>query len=299
MSRGKQKTIKIPPHWWKKLAAECKAKGHRDYADLCTKKPGIITAKTIRNAEIAGEMKLASFRQFAALLEFESAEKLEEAWGTAAEAPDLSIASVDDVLAWGWDGRQLLDALISLDHETIEGMTDIDEGRTEQWAPVFMDHPETWRLITDGPGSIAGYWHFVPLFEEEFARAKDGLLNDSEVTTDKVRLFELPGEYDMYVTIFCLKPRFRRPLAVTKLFDSFLDMLTLLARQGVFFREICANAYSANGVKLCRHFGMAPHKDHSSRGVIYTRRFYPFPPQDIFTRHPDLGAVYTSHFGAA
>lgn len=33
----------------------------------------------------------------------------------------------------------LLDALISLDHETIEGMTDIDEGRIDQWAPVFMD----------------------------------------------------------------------------------------------------------------------------------------------------------------
>lgn len=100
--------------------------------------------------------------------------------------------------------------------------------------------PETWRLITDGPGSIVGYWHFVPLFEEEFERAKSGLLHDSEVTTDKVRLFELPGEYDMYVTIFCLKPRFRRPLAVTKLFDSFLDMLTLLARQGVFFpRDLC------------------------------------------------------------
>jgi hypothetical protein len=137
--------------------------------------------------------------------------------------------------------------------------------------------PETWRLITDGPGSIVGYWHFVPLFEEEFERAKNGLLHDSEVTTDKVRLFELPGEYDMYVTIFCLKPRFRRPLAVTKLFDSFLDMLTLLARQGVFFREICANSYSASGVKLCRHFGMTPHKDHSSRGVIYTRRVLPVP----------------------
>jgi len=209
---------------------------------------------------------------------------------------DVEIASVDDVLAWGWDGKRLLDELISLDHQTIEGMSELDEGRTEQWAPVFMDHPDTWRLLIERPGQIVGYWHFAPLFDEEFGLAKDGRLHDNQVTTDKVQPCEYPGDYNMYITIFCLKPKFRRPTEVTKLFDSFLEMLTDLARHGVFFREVCANAFSPSGVALCRNFGMTPVKPHVSRGVIYIKQFYPFPDHHVFNRNVEFVELYERHF---
>lgn len=106
------------------------------------------------------------------------------------------VADIEDITSWGWDGHRLLDELIRLDYETLEGLTVDHEGHTAQWAPVFMDHPETWRLIADAPGSIVGYWHFVPLFDADYELVKQGHLLDSQITTDRVRLFELPGWYN-------------------------------------------------------------------------------------------------------
>ena len=212
------------------------------------------------------------------------------------ELKSLSAASIDDVISWGWDGHRLLDELIRLDYETIEGLTLDHEGQTSQWARVFMDHPDTWRLIVDGQESIVGYWHFAPLFESEFELARQGRLLDSHITADKIRLFELPGQYDMYFVSICIQARFRRTPAVHLLFSSLLRTITGLARQGVFFRDVCANAYTPSGAAICRSFGMEYVRDHVSHGQVYVRKFYPFPEHGIFNDFAALVQLYAEKF---
>jgi hypothetical protein len=123
----------------------------------------------------------------------------------------LKVAGIDDVVQWGWDGTKLLEALIALDYETTDGLTSVHEGNPAQWGPVFMNHPETWRLITTGPRAIVGYWHWAPLFRREYELAKAGQLNDSQITVDTVQYFEFSGTYDLYFVQICMLAEHRRP----------------------------------------------------------------------------------------
>jgi hypothetical protein len=186
---------------------------------------------------------------------------------------DLSVARFNDVLDWGWDGKKLLDELIRLDYATLEQLKDIHEGNTDQWAPVFTDHPDTWRLLIESPEKIAGYWHFVPLFDPEYEQAKLGQLLDGQITTDKVRFFEMRGRYNIYFVSASILPNYRAGSAVSLLFDSLFAHITELARNGVFFEQICANAYTPTGESLCKTFRLSFLRDHVDHGKIYIGTF--------------------------
>jgi hypothetical protein len=108
----------------------------------------------------------------------------------------LSLAHLEDVMQWGWNGATLLHHLIALDRRLLgDLLTDAREGTSEQWAPVFMAHPETWALLTTGPKQIKGYWCFTALNDAQFRRAKAGELLDSEITLDTVAQLDIPGIY--------------------------------------------------------------------------------------------------------
>jgi hypothetical protein len=209
----------------------------------------------------------------------------------------LSVADIDDVISWGWDGLRLLDELIQLDYQTMEGLTPDHEGQTRQWAPVFMDHPDTWRLIVNSSGKIVGYWHFVPLFEPEYNLARQGQLIDGHITTDKLKLFELPGQYDVYFVTMCIQSQFRRTPAVRLLFNSLLQVIAYLAQEGVFIREVCANAYTPSGVSLCRSLGLMHVGNHISHGQIFLAKFSSLLCHELSRPYPELRRAYADLFG--
>lgn len=192
----------------------------------------------------------------------------------------LTVATIEDVVMWGWDGIRLLEALIRLDYETTDGLTSAHEGDPTQWGPVFMNHPETWRLLTIAPQAIAGYWHCAPLFPSEYELAKTGGLLDSMITVDTVEYFELPGIYDLYFVQICMLPEYRRPHALQLLFDTVFEVLDGLSQESIFIREITANGYTPAGEALCKSFGMRSACRHREHGTIYVA-----PIRDIF-RHP-------------
>lgn len=190
-------------------------------------------------------------------------------WPQPVGVDDVHVADINSVLQLGWTGEMLLEQLIALDYQVFDELVEAHEGAVGQWAPVFMDHPDTWRILTTGARDIVGYWHFVPLFDEQFQRALAGELLDSEITADKIQLFELPGTYDIYFVSFGLMPRFRRPKAVTLILRSFVDVLADLARNGITISRVCANAYTASGVALCRSLGMSYRRPHAAKGQIF------------------------------
>ncbi len=162
-----------------------------------------------------------------------------------------------------------MDEFIRLDYETIDGLVDAHEGHSAQWAPTFMNHPDTWRMLFSEPERIAGYWHFAPLFPDDYEMAKQGILRDSEITADRVQLFEFPGWYDIYFVQICLLPRYRNRTNIQKLFDSVFHVIAGLATDKIFVREICANAYTEVGRSLCKSFRLQYLKEHRDHGWVY------------------------------
>lgn len=216
-----------------------------------------------------------------------SADKVQRSTAT------MGIATIEDVFRWGWTGEQLLDHLIMLDYSTIGGLDQKAEGNTQQWTPVFMEHPDTWRLLTAGPEKVVGYWHFVPLFDEDFQAAKEGRLLESLITTDKVAYFELPGTYRIYFVSIVILQQYRGASNFHLLIDSLCRQFVSLAERGVFISEICANAFTPEGNSLCRTLQMKQACKHEDSGMIYTMPFHPFPNLRIFHNYPDLQRYYT------
>jgi len=184
----------------------------------------------------------------------------------------LKIANIYDVLSWGWDGKKLLEELIRIDYQTIENLNDEHEGHVNQWDPVFMDNPETWRILIESPQNIVGYWHFVPLFDDEFKLVKQGSLLDSAITSDKVKMFIQPGYYNIYFSAICILPNYRKYSTTYLLLNSILDVFAILAKQGIFIKEVSANAYTPSGISFCKSLGFKYLRDHVSHGKIFVAK---------------------------
>jgi hypothetical protein len=212
----------------------------------------------------------------------------------------LSLARHHDVTGWGWTGGQLLARLIALDHKHVPGMDDTDEGTVSQWSPVFMQHPHTWSLLVDPArlpslDAVVGYWSFCTLRPEAFEVALQGMLNDSDITSECLQPITGPGEYDAYIVMFVIEEAHRRQGAVMMV-RSFFDNLLALAQQGIFVRRLCTNAFTAAGTRLSREvLRLDPLVPHSKRGHIFARAFFPatddmFPPS-----FSALDEIYRAH----
>ena len=211
------------------------------------------------------------------------------------EAASPTVTGIEDVLRWGWDGEALLRRLIALDRSLIgDCLTAEREGTVAQWAPVFMAHPEMWILLTTGPKQIVGYWQLAALDDNTFGRALTGELLDSEITLDTVEPIDVPGIYNLYIVLLGVSPDC--PNGLLKLIDAFKDRIESLARRGIFFRAVCANAFTKDGKHLCEGFGMieiGPHKDF---GTVYYLPLYPWPKRLVYKRWQEVKDHYEQAF---
>jgi hypothetical protein len=201
------------------------------------------------------------------------------------------LATMDDVLQWGWTGETLLTKLIDLDRRLIgDSLTDEIEGTVDQWAPVFMAHPETWVLLTTGPKNIVGYWHFVALRDEVFQRALSGELQESQITLDSVVPLDVPGVYNLYFTLLGVLPTC--PGGGSRLIEAFYTRLEELAHRGVIFRGVGTNAATKDGTRICDGFGMKALGPNKVFGTIYHMSFIPWPERLRFKRWDTLRSYY-------
>lgn len=231
-------------------------------------------------------------------VDFTRADREELAWrqllnALGPYADQLQVADINDVLKWKWDGRKLLEKLIELDYLTIgKDLNDLNEGNKEQWGPVFMNNPETWRLLITEPGNIVGYWHIASLFPPEYELAKSGKLLDSQITADTVHVFGNSDLYDVYFVQVCMLPLYRRARHVKRLFETFFEVLDTLSADGVFVREICANAFTKEGVSLCRSFNLERTGEHSQHGEMYCGPISTVLKNSLARRFPELKKRY-------
>lgn len=187
----------------------------------------------------------------------------------ARTATEIRIADIRLVQTKRWTGRELAEKLEELDHLLIEALTDDDEAPPDILANAYMDYPDTWRLVVDQSDRIVGYWRFVPLTAHWYERARSGLLLDKELAVETMNEFWLPGTYDIHVPIMGILPEYRNAKGVRLLFESFIDVLSDLAKSDIFIGRVCATAFSITGVRLCQALEMTHLRDHVSRGIVF------------------------------
>jgi hypothetical protein len=142
-----------------------------------------------------------------------------------------------------------------------------DEGTPEDWAGVFRDYPDTWRLILNDDNDVLGYWHIAPLQADYMERIRKGTFKAGEVTADKLELFQFKGTFDIFFVIVVLADVLQgtvgknstptNALAIRKaLRHSFFATLMELAVREVFVRELVADVWTGQGKQFFKHFGL-------------------------------------------
>lgn len=211
-------------------------------------------------------------------------------------SPQYNIVAEEDIRHWGWTPEYQVAKCMELDYVTIDALTPEHEGDMPQWIAIVQEHGETWRLLVDNEKQIIGYWHFIPLFPEDYKLAESGQLFDGNIRLEQIPpLF--PGEYDIYFISICIKVQYQKNKAILVLLESIRDAVVCLATQGIFFRKVCTLAYTDNGKALCKHLKFQLHKvlEH---GDIYANDMLgllktPFLKSEQTTQLIDL---YTNHF---
>ena len=126
---------------------------------------------------------------------------------------------------------------------------------------------------------------------------KNGEIIEGQISEEMVPSMELAGHFKVFFTMLALREKYRGTSSIHLLYHSFLRVVKDLAKQGIFFDEIPANAYTPAGVAVCKSFGMSFVRDSPSKGKIFSMRFYPFPKTTIFAEHPVLNGLYRKEFG--
>lgn len=180
----------------------------------------------------------------------------------------LYIADKHDIIKWGWNSKKLLRHLIALDYETTENLNELNEGTTDQWAPVFWENPDCWKLLAIRESELVGYWSFFALKDDIFDLAIKGQLYESEITTSNVLEIDKPGIYNIYISMVCVKDYYRKK-GINILFDSFIDKLTELTETNRIIDKICVNAFTDEGLLLSKNFGLRKVGSHRESGIIY------------------------------
>lgn len=198
--------------------------------------------------------------------------KITETYFEKKKDAKLFIANFEDIISWGWSGKKLLQHLIALDYETTDNLSEKNEGTSHQWAPVFMNNPNCWKLLAIRPGEIVGYWSYFALKEEFFRQMKQGIVSDSQITIETVEPIECPGIYNIYIVIICIKEHYRKS-GYKLLHDSFIDNLNDLTNSGCTINEVCINAFTDIGEVMCKNFGLKKVTNHSEFGIMYASNY--------------------------
>lgn len=185
-------------------------------------------------------------------------------------ARGLQTKSFAELLASGTTVDRIIDELIRLDYENLTGLDDVAEGTIAQWVSVAENNPDGYAFLVNQSNDLAAYWHFEALQDDLFDRAVRGELEESEITVDRTRTLCTPGNYDIYFVIYLVGRAYRGYKTHRIMLDAFLDRVEDLADQGMLIRRICANAFTAEGVGLCRSLNMKYLRPHARAGQIYS-----------------------------
>ena len=183
----------------------------------------------------------------------------------------MLVADWDTVQRWGWDGQRLASELIKFRQETMDELPPEFEPDANDLKDILVRLPDTWRIIATEPEKIDGFWHFVPLADDDFENAKQGEFHYGVLKPEMVLPMNEPGEHDILYMSLSLRAEHRHLSMAMILVSSYLEALIRLAERGVYVKHVCANLGTpfAKKLNLALTLGLNYIGDHKVAGKMY------------------------------
>jgi GNAT superfamily N-acetyltransferase len=188
---------------------------------------------------------------------------------TRSAGDELTVKSLRALNASGWSTANVMKRLEEIDYENVAGLDSASEGSFAEWEKIADSNPDGYAFLVNGGNEIVGYWHFEALPDELIERAHEGELEDGEITVDNITLLCAPGILHINFIIFAVEKQYRGFRANRLLLDAFLDRLEDLSTAGIYVRTIYANAFTPEGVGMCKSLGMRYLRPHQRMGLMF------------------------------
>ena len=131
-----------------------------------------------------------------------------------------------------------------------------------------------------------------PITDAFYKKLISGSFNDTNITSDDIQKYEQEGTYKLYISSFCVHPRYTRSSAFSIVYKSFLEIIQDLAYKNIFITEILADTATKKGALLCRSLGMKKHLDTDHNTVLYKINISETNISKIFSKNKEVLQMY-------
>ena len=104
---------------------------------------------------------------------------------------------------------------------------------------------------------LVGFLHTLPITDELFKQIYSGSFDDTIISVNEIKQYDMPGMYKLYISSLCVHPKYNNTHAFKLLYTSFINLLLTLAEDNdVFITDVIADGATAKGASLCETIGM-------------------------------------------
>lgn len=123
---------------------------------------------------------------------------------------------------------------------------------------------------------LVGFFNTLPISDNLFEQIKKGSFDDTAISIDDIRQYDMPGFYKLYLCSFCINPAYNSTAAFKIIYTGFIDFLLDLATElEIFISDIIADGVTQKGENLCQSIGMTKVTTSDHKSNVYSASLIP------------------------
>jgi len=203
---------------------------------------------------------------------------------------EIEFTNYNQLLSEGWIIKDVVIEAVDIALETIEGLTEELTGGIDTWVELRKETTECFGALRYRDRLIA-QWSFVVVSSSDYKKILKGKFDEDEI--EPIKLKE-KGKYKIYIDTVAVLPQYRSARTLGKIMDGFFNQMIELAKKGILFTDWSANAYTSEGVSMCKMLDMKYMCDHYEEGKVYSREFYPIDKDNSWNKkYPEIIKLYS------
>lgn len=143
---------------------------------------------------------------------------------------------------------------------------------------------------------LVGFFNTLPISDNLFEQIKKGSFNDTAISIDDIRQYDMPGFYKLYLCSFCINPAYNSTAAFKIIYTGFIDFLLDLATElEIFISDIIADGVTQKGENLCQSIGMTKVTTSDHKSNVYAASLIP-PTLSSLKLHNKVGHKLITYY---
>jgi hypothetical protein len=104
---------------------------------------------------------------------------------------------------------------------------------------------------------IIAFCTALPVSDTWYDEFRNGNITDVVIDLNDIEKYEIPGIYNIYISVLCVHPDYQGPTYIFKLlYNAMINIFITLTKNEIFIYRLLADASTPDGERMCRFLGM-------------------------------------------